>query len=228
MKVHAVSWYMAMWAVAGAIAAGACSGSRGPSDAGTDGGSGGHAGGSAGAGGAAGGSGGQAGTAAAGAAGQSDAGACRMQGESCNPPQHCCGPLICAGVCTMGVGQGGPRDGASADVMNDGGPACGSSTCRPNQVCVHPSCGGGTSPTCSSAPDDAGQCPQGTIYQPHCPATIGPGCLPTCTPAPPFCVDVPASCAGHPTCDCLPSNVCKGGGTCGSVYSTGDVTCGFA
>jgi hypothetical protein len=226
---RARSWF-AVCALFSAIAAGACSSSKGPSDAGTDaGGSSGLGGSSAGAGGAAAGSGGQAGIATAGAGGQIDAGACRMQGESCTSPQHCCGPLICAGICTMGVGQGGPQDGASTDVSGDGGHACGSSTCRANQVCVHPSCGGGTPPTCYSAPGDAGQCPPGSTYQPHCPPNFAPGCLPApCSAAPPFCADIPASCGGHPSCVCLPPNVCNGGGSCGLVDSTGDVMCGFA
>lgn len=223
-------WYVAMCTLLSATAVGACSSSKGPTDASTNGaGSGGHGGGDAAVGGAAGGSGGQAGTGAAGAGGQTDGGACRMKGESCVPPQSCCGPLVCAGVCTVGVGQGGSQDGASTDVASDGGHTCSSSTCRANQVCVHPSCGGGTPPTCFSAPGDAGQCPQGSTYQQHCPPSFNPGCLPTpCSPAPPFCADVPASCAGRPSCICLPPDVCNGGGSCGVVYSTGDVMCGFA
>ena len=227
-------WYVAVCALASATAGGACSSTKGPTDAGTEGrgsgGSGGSGGGGAGgAGGAAGGSGGQGGTAAAGAGGQTDAGACRMRGDSCTPPQYCCGPLICAGLCTMGVGQGGPQDGASTEVASDGGHACGSLTCRADQVCVHPSCGGGTPPMCYSTPDDAGQCPQGSTYQPHCPPSFAPGCLPPpCSPSPPFCADIPAACGGHPSCVCLPPDVCNGGGACGLVDSTGDVMCGFA
>jgi hypothetical protein len=231
-------WYVALCTLVGVTAVGACSSTKSSTDAGADGGGrGGHGGGggaaggasAAGSGGAAAGSGGQAGSATAGAGGQTDAGACRMQGESCTPPQHCCGPLICAGVCTMGVGQGGPPDGASTEVASDGGHACGSSTCRANQVCVHPSCGGGTAPMCFVAPNDAGQCPQGSTYQPHCAPTFGPGCLPApCVPAPPFCADIPASCGGHPSCVCLPPNVCNGGGSCGLVDSTDAVICGSA
>src|SRR5438477_10347196 len=96
--------YLATLALAGSTAVSACSTSKGPTDGGVDaGGRGGHGGDTAGTGGAAGGTGGHAGT--AGTGGQSDAGACRVEGESCTSPQHCCGPLICAGICTMGVGS---------------------------------------------------------------------------------------------------------------------------
>lgn len=221
-------WHVVMWAFASATVVAACSSSKSPSDGGVDGGgAGGLGGGAAGAGGASGATGGDAGTAAGGTGGQVDAGACRMQGESCNSPQHCCGVgMICAGVCTMGVGRG-PSDGA---VASDGGPACGASTCRSDQVCVHPSCGGGTPPTCQEHAD-GGQCPAGWTYQPNCVGGFigGPGCVPPpCTAPPPFCADVPASCGGRPSCTCLPADVCKGNGSCGSVYTSGDVMCGFA
>ena len=221
--------HVMMWTLAGSTVVAACSSSNGPSDGGVDaGGSGGQGGGAAGAGGASGASGGHAGTAAGGTGGQVDAGACRMQGESCNPPQYCCSVgMICAGICTMGVGQG-PSDGAAA---SDGGPACGASTCRSDQVCVHPSCGGGTPPMCEE-PSDGGQCPAGWTYQPNCVGGFigGAGCVPpsSCTPQSPFCADVPASCGGRPSCTCLPADVCKGNGSCGSVYTSGDVMCGFA
>jgi hypothetical protein len=208
--------YTVICQLVGAIAAGACSSSKGPTDAGPDGtGSGGHAGGGgggSGGAGASGGTGGQAGVGAAGAGGQTDAGACRLEGESCAAPQFCCAPLICAGVCSMPVGSGG-------------GQACGSAMCKTNQVCVHPSCGGGTPPQCFQAPD-GGQCPQGTTFQQSCPPTFKPGCLPgPCTPPPPFCADVPASCAGHPTCNCLPGDICGGLGSCGLVDTKDGVVC---
>jgi hypothetical protein len=221
-----------MWALAGSTVVAACSSTKSPSDGGVDTrGSGGQGGGSAGIGGASGETGGHAGTAAAGIGGAIDAGACRMEGESCNPPQRCCAPaMICAGSCTMGAGQG-PSDGAIADVAGDSGHACGASTCRSDQVCVHPSCGGGTPPMCLEHAD-GGQCPSGWTYQPFCSGglTVGPGCVPpsSCTPQTPFCADVPASCGGRPSCTCLPANICNGNGSCGSVYTSGDVMCGFA
>jgi hypothetical protein len=227
-----IIWSVALVGLAGATAAGACSSTKGSSDAGADvGGIGGFGGGAAGSGGATGGTGGHAGTESAGSGGQSDAGACRMEGESCNPPERCCGPLICAGVCTMGVGQNGSTDGAVGDVGSDGGHACGGSTCLADQVCVRPSCGGGTPPMCDPGLVDGGQCPLGWTYQSRCPMGYGtvPGCAPPpCSPPAPFCADVPASCGGKPSCDCLPPDVCKGGGSCGSVYTSGDVMCGFA
>jgi len=38
----------------------------------------------------------------AGGGGQ-DAGSCRLQGQGCSASERCCGPLICAGSCSMGV-----------------------------------------------------------------------------------------------------------------------------
>ena len=40
---------------------------------------------------------------AAGAGATGGASACRSQGQSCSQAQPCCGPLICAGSCSMGV-----------------------------------------------------------------------------------------------------------------------------
>jgi hypothetical protein len=56
---------------------------------------------------------------------------------------------------------------------------------------------------------------------------------PPCTPPAPFCADIPASCAGTPTCGCLPSLICdppSGGQTGGScaIVNNRQVMCGFA
>ena len=230
-------WHVVMWALAGSAVVAACSSSKSPSDGGSDtSGSGGQGGGSAGTSGASraltGGH--AAGAAAGGAGGQVDAGACRMQGESCNPPQYCCGVgmISGAGVSGIDVRRPGPerrlgrdrrwtgvwflevpfrsglrspklRRGHAADVpraLRAGGHRPAGWT-RTNLLCVE----------------------VGFIG--------GPGCVPppsSCTPQSPFCADVPASCGGRPSCTCLPADICKGNGSCGSVYTSGDVMCGFA
>jgi hypothetical protein len=123
--------------------------------------------------------------------------------------------LVAAGGC------GGGSGGKSA--------ACGSITCRGDQVCVQPSCGGGIA-VCIPL-GDAGQCPDGYVETAQCsPTSSGPGCVPPpCDPPPPKCVDVPAACSGAPTCGCLPNDVCNQsngqyGGFCTSV-SNGQVLC---
>ena len=42
---------------------------------------------------------------ASGDGGKVDGGSCRLEGQSCSDPQRCCGPLICTGICTIGVTQ---------------------------------------------------------------------------------------------------------------------------
>jgi hypothetical protein len=92
-------WFVATFALAGGAV---CSSRKGPDDGGIDAsGNGGQIAGTAGGAGRAGGAGG--------AGGQPDAGACRMMGDSCEPPQFCCAPLVCAGSCTMIVGQSLPE-----------------------------------------------------------------------------------------------------------------------
>src|SRR5450631_1036695 len=128
---------------------------------------------------------------------------------------------------TSGTGGAGAGAGGGA---GSNGTLCGTSPCPNNQVCVHPSCGGGTL-VCDPLPD-GGQCPTGWTYHALCSLTAGrsgSGCQPPpCTPAAPFCADVPAACGGTPTCTCLPSNICDGGGQCGAVSTGGNVMCGFA
>jgi hypothetical protein len=104
-------------------------------------------------------------------------------------------------------------------------------TCGTNQICVRPSCGSGSGPVCNAIAGDSGSCPNGFTYSASCyrNAAWGPGCVPPpCTPPPPFCVDLPAACAGRLTCSCLDANVCRGGGQCGSILNGNEVWCGFA
>jgi len=122
-------------------------------------------------------------------------------------------------------GQGGATGGTGGH-----GTACGSAEpCSTGQICVHPSCGGGVA-VCEKLPD-GGQCPSGWTYTANCATGVGPGCVPPpCTPPPPFCADLPAACAGTPTCSCLPTNICTqngGSGGCQVAYST-EVMCGSA
>lgn len=124
------------------------------------------------------------GSGGAGGAPRVDGGACRTQGESCTGAQHCCGPLICAGTCTMGVNQqdasgesghsggggtsGGGSDGASGGSGGSHVYSCGSQSCT-----------AGASYCYSYTPGTAG--------------TTGRSCQP-----------IPAACASSPTsCACL-------------------------
>jgi hypothetical protein len=130
-----------------------------------------------------------------------------------------------------GNGGGGGTGGAAGSL------ACGTATCTGTQVCVHPACGGGTPPPCSPV-GDGGQCAPGWTYSSSCasltpPTTLGPGCYPpACTPPAPFCADVPSTCSGGPSCNCLPAMICQppggpSGGGCAIVIGR-EVFCGFA
>jgi len=135
--------------------------------------------------------------------------------------------LLFAGACGGGSGGGDAGGGAtgSGGSSGAGGGGCGGVSCGGNQVCVHPSCGGGVA-VCVPL-GDAGQCPSGWT-QVQCPS--GPGCTPPpCTPPAPHCADVPAACSGTPSCTCLPNDICQQsngqyGGFCTSV-SGGQVIC---
>ena len=130
------------------------------------------------------------------------------------------------------TGTGGTGAGGAGAEGGAGGnsPLCGTAPCASNQVCVHPSCGGGVL-VCDRLPD-GGQCAAGWTYHALCSLNSGgsgPGCEPPpCSPPLPFCADVPSACGGAPTCTCLPSNICQGGGQCGAVFNGGNVMCGFA
>ena len=139
---------------------------------------------------------------------------------------------------TTGTGGGLGQDSAiDADVVVDGGsastegPSCGDTVCTAAQLCVRPTCGGGTPPCLP--PLDGGACPAGRIYASLCVPGLperGAGCtFPPCEAPPPFCIDLPAACGAKPTCACLPYNVCNsdGGvssGMCGLI-NTSVVTC---
>lgn len=164
-------------ALAAGLLANACGSTTASSDAGASAGKGGH--GSGGQGGidnAQGGSGGNSGSGGEGGSGQ-DAGACRQKGQSCQQPEHCCGALICAGICTMPVNEGtGGNGGATGGAGGHGTGGVGG-----NQMygCGSDTCTAGESYCYSYTPGTAGQ--------------TGRSCQPT-----------PAACAATPTsCACL-------------------------
>jgi hypothetical protein len=183
---------------------------------------------------------------------QSASGAC-PQGMTLCPT--CNGdPGFCASACTGGICNdlidGAVGDEPSPTVTDAGSSpsdagaspadAGGCDACGAGQLCVHPSCGGGTALPCYDL-NDAGGCATGWTYSTVCQfyggtATTGPGCRPPpCIPPPPFCVDVPTACGTTAKCACLPDNVCQvtlpgnvvTGGQCLSV-SGPVVSCGSA
>ena len=199
---------------------GGTGGSGGSSIGGRGGDSGGHGG--TGAGGAAG-TGGSAGH--AGATGTGGTGAGGAAGTGGSGTGGSAGHAGATGTGGTGAGGTGAEGGAGGN-----SPLCGTAPCASNQVCVHPSCGGGVL-VCERLPD-GGQCAAGWTYHALCSLNSGgsgPGCEPPpCSPPLPFCADVPSACGGAPTCTCLPSNICQGGGQCGAVFNGGNVMCGFA
>jgi hypothetical protein len=120
------------------------------------------------------------------------------------------------------LGQGGAMDGGALDVpapTDASQVACGNKVCAATQICVYPGCGGGTRPLCLPL-GDAAACPPNYTYYSNCPLAplsvlTGPGCdPPPCVPPSPYCLDIPAACAGQPSCACLPASVCAvDGGT---------------
>ena len=146
-------------------------------------------------------------------------------------------------ICTTDVlaAQDGGRDAQTADAPADSGvtppgdggsSVCGSTVCTATQLCIRPSCAGGTAPPCVAI-GDAGSCPTGYTFSSFCQYATGggtgAGCLPpACVNPPPFCLDTPAACSTKLTCGCLPSNVCgTGGGGC-MMISSSVVQCGAA
>lgn len=131
---------------------------------------------------------------------------------------------------TGGTGAGGAAGAGAEGGAGGNSPLCGTAPCASNQVCVHPSCGGGVL-VCERLPD-GGQCAAGWTYHALCSLNSGgsgPGCEPPpCSPPTPFCADIPSACGGAPNCTCLPSNICQGGGQCGAIFNGGNVMCGFA
>jgi hypothetical protein len=129
---------------------------------------------------------------------------------------------------TTGAGGATGSAGTTGSGGAGGGAACGSVRCGANQVCAHPSCGGGVA-VCVPL-GDAGQCPDNWVKTDACSIGGGPGCVPpACNPPSPSCVDIPAACAGTPTCSCLPANICtlpngQFGGAC-AIANDGQVIC---
>jgi hypothetical protein len=183
-----------------------------------------------------GGGGGTGGRGSGGAGGQGGGVVCGT--SVCSAGQICCpGCEPGTGTCLMGGCPGSacppPRDASDdlvTDASGDGSGICQGVTCGPNDVCVHPSCGGGV-PICQPV-DDAGMCPPGWQHQPNCfqAGYAGPGCAPPpCQPPAPFCAPKPPACGNTVTCNCLPFNICQGeagfGGQCAFISGTRDVTC---
>jgi len=142
------------------------------------------------------------------------------------------------GACSSDAGRagGGGTTGAAGSGGTtgsggvDGGVTCGDTRCGSNQLCVNPSCGGVLIEICFPL-GDAAACPDGYRMKDDCSTTGGPGCVvPPCTPPPPSCADIPAACAGTPSCSCLPREVCQQpnglGGHCAFVnVNNGQVSC---
>jgi hypothetical protein len=99
---------------------------------------------------------------------------------------------------------------------------CGSETCGPTQVCVRPNSQCGAAPPCDPLPD-GGTCPPGLVACTN-PGTGRAGCTYSCEPPAPYCLDVPPSCAGQPTCACLEPRDCP----CDGVRMGRVVVCGGA
>jgi hypothetical protein len=170
---------------------------------------------------------GGAGTESPGAGGAGGAGG----GASCpgQAPDDGCNTCVCsrgAWACTARACA--PSD-AGVDAQD-----CGGTRCTSTEVCVHPSCGGGTA--ICNALGDAAACPSGWTAS-QCFAGGGPvpGCQPPpCVPPAPYCFPLPAACTSGPTCTCLPNDVCShadaggvSGGQC-MMASGRDVSCGSA
>jgi hypothetical protein len=132
-----------------------------------------------------------------------------------------------------GGGSGGTTGAAGSGGMSGSGGAggavmCGDAQCGSSQVCVHPSCGGVLIAICLPL-GDAAACPDGWTMRDCANEDGGLGCAPPpCTPPPPSCVDIPAACAGTPSCSCFPENICRQpngiGGRCAAV-NAGNVLC---
>jgi len=135
-----------------------------------------------------------------------------------NDLSSCCGqdPGGSA-TCTSGKWMCGASaapgcNGTSCLLQNaDGGATGCSPACGSNQVCVSQQQVGGGEPF----PDDAGNCPAGTVH-------AGDRCAPPPTYA---CGPYPAACVGNLDCTCAAS-VCTGNYMC-SKTSPGEVDCVF-
>lgn len=78
---------------------------------------------------------------------------------------------------------------------------------------IRVSCQSGRCVTAVTAPTPCGDatCAAGQLCAPGC---CG---VPGCTPPPSRCVNIPAACAGAPTCACLGEAACQSGGSCVSI-----------
>jgi hypothetical protein len=117
-----------------------------------------------------------------------------------------------------GIASDAPGASEAGPVQTDAGSfACGTRACNPNQLCVHPCCGG-AAPSCMPVPM-LGGCPSNLVMVSACPGSGRPGCQePPCTPDPPFCIDGASQ--------CIEACACAGDG-CGECQSiTGnDIIC---
>jgi len=91
--------------------------------------------------------------------------------------------------------------------------ACGAVSCAANQLCVHPACTNVAGEECiiPEMPDAGEVCPPGTVREPQFDSDCsqsGYACVSGCPPQPPFCLDLPASCGGVASCDCLDKDPC--------------------
>jgi hypothetical protein len=101
---------------------------------------------------------------------------------------------------------GVPRASAGVCQGWEKGPiGCGALTCGPSQVCVRPGSQCGVRPPCMPAPD-GGPCPIGLVSCTD--GSLQRGCMINCAPDP-YCLDVPASCRGVPSCACLQPSRCS-------------------
>jgi hypothetical protein len=110
-------------------------------------------------------------------------------------PNDCLRQKAAVPIASMGACQGWEKGPIS----------CGAMTCGPSQVCVRPGTHCGTPPACMPAPD-GGPCPAG--FDSCKTDTNRPGCRYGCEPPSPYCLDVPTSCRGLPTCPCLQPTDC--------------------
>jgi hypothetical protein len=116
---------------------------------------------------------------------------------------HCgSGDVAGLGADDGGAAFEGGDASLSGDARDSGKPppadapfACGTSTCRVDQYCVVPCCGGAP-PQCNPIEDagDAGTtCPIG-FHLEYCPRLGAQGCMEDpCKPQPPKCIDDPAT-----------------------------------
>ena len=133
--------------------------------------------------------------------GEADAGSCRLQGQSCTAPQRCCGPLICAGICTM--------------------PVSGEAGTDAHAICTYPAGGAPIDGSAFNGFCPPGGCPAGTVCVRELGGVAGPGGE--------HCAPIPNECHGTPTCACMADCVCThrfiGGGPEACSDQNGSIDC---